>query len=903
MSSKSDSKGSKVGLSMLFDGIKKVDSFVGDNFSKPLLYGFILIAVAFFFSMNVRLESARLNVAEDWAEDTMYNQMMGQVEMQLAQDPEFSALPPEMQQQRIESELMNMVDDMGDQFNEQVEMQADMIRQHFQNEHGTTYLLGIDPYHFLRRTENFYNHGSIGDEVINGTDYDIYMHGGVGSERSKYGDLLEPIGALFHRINLFFNADADIMHSVSLVPPVIFSLSVIFAFFIIFMFTKSYLASFFTSLFLGITPGIVHATSAGFFDTGFFEIFFPMLTLFLVLKMFREKNTYKKLGWVIVTSFSFLLFRIAWEWWYTFVIFQGVLAIYVAYLILEYILLTKKDVKLIHDKKIIKKNFKNTILTIFFFFTFTFLIIGTYDNNYSLLDFTGLDRVLDRVEISDPTRGGRLWPNVYTTVAELNPGNIGQAIDSLGGEIFFGLSLFGILALFFDAFKNKDSSKLIVGLFLSSLVAGGIYTLLEGTRFIRLLLPYLVLSLGFAFYYIKELLTHFVNEYNPEWFNKNHKKLAVYLPMIIFLFLAVIPMHSEAMVQARQNVPQMSDGWYNSLEYIRDNTDENAILMSWWDFGHWFKGVARRAVVFDGASQNSPVAHWVGRALLSDHNESYGINRMLACGTRNSAFDTLYDELDEDFFEAMDVLENLIMMNKSEARSYLEDNFSSEFTEKMLDETHCKDREMYVIASEDMIGKSGVWGHFGSWNFTRSHIWNSYNSNRRNIDSFIQSVTSVTDIDDQEAVDIYNELSMMTNDQAQEWISPWPSFMGPESSCQKSGNMLQCQEGLEINLENKSESIISVQGGVMQPHSIFYYDYDKEEFNEVIIDEDSDFSVSLINDSDSYSAVIGNKEVIGGLFDKLFFHSHLEEIGNYELFNEDRSIVGGRIYYWKVTWN
>ncbi|MFW6007699.1 MAG: STT3 domain-containing protein [archaeon] len=903
MSKKTDKQDFELDMSMLKNSFKKVNSFIDNHFSKQILFGIILISIAFFFSLNVRLESIRLGAADDWARDSVYNQFKQQIEMQLSQDPEFQSLPSEMQNQRIEAEFKRSLDEMGNQLQQQVDSQSDMIRKHFQNENNTTYLLGIDPYHYLRRTENILEYGHIGDFGIkeNGTPQDMLMHSGVGSDAKI--NLLEYTGVLFHKINQFFNSGADLMYSISLVPAVMFSFVVIFTYIIIFLFTKSYLASFFASLFMGLTPGMVHATSAGFFDTGVFEIFFPVLSLMLVLLLFREKNTYKKIGLALLNGVIFGLFYLGWSaWWYAFTIFLGSLFIYVLYLIIEYFLVTKKDIKLINDKKVIKKNFKNTLFTILLFLVSSYLAIGFVSGNFSPSVLFNLNRLTGRLEISSPTRGLNIWPNVFTTVAELNRGSIGQAVSSLGGEIFFYLSFFGIIALFYDAFKNKDSSKLAGGIFLASLIAGGIYTTLEGVRFIRLLLPFLIISLGFAFYYIKQLLSYFIDKNKPDWFKRKHKLIALYIPLIVIFLLAIFPMYSQAYSQAKGNVPQMTDGWYTSLEHIEENTDDGALMFSWWDFGHWFKGVAKRPVLFDGASQNSPVAHWAGRALLSGHDESYGINRMLACGSRNSAYDTLYEETN-DSFEALKLLENLIMMNESEARGYLNSMFNSEFSETMLNETHCKDREIYIVASEDMVGKSGVWGHFGSWNFTRSHLWNTYRSNRRDIQSYLDNLSDKINISDDEAVDIYYELSGMTQDQAQEWISPWPSFMGSEKSCSKNKNLLSCQEGLEINLNNLSDSKIRAQGREMQPYSIFYYDYEDEEFKEEILNKDAPFSVSLINESNSYSTAIGDNEVIGGLFDKLFFHSHIEEIGNYELFHEDRSIIGGRIYYWKVNWD
>jgi len=44
----------------------------------------------------------------------------------------------------------------------------------------------------------------------------------------------------------------------------------------------------------------------------------------------------------------------------------------------------------------------------------------------------------------------------------------------------------------------------------------------------------------------------------------------------------------------------------------------DSVVNSWWDFGHWFKVVAGRRVLFDGMTQNTPYAYWMAQVFLSD---------------------------------------------------------------------------------------------------------------------------------------------------------------------------------------------------------------------------------------------------------------------------------------------
>src|SRR3989338_9936500 len=109
--------------------------------------------------------------------------------------------------------------------------------------------------------------------------------------------------------------------------------------------------------------------------------------------------------------------------------------------------------------------------------------------------------------------------------------------------------------------------------------------------------------------------------------------------MFVLLFAAFpgIGLNSNVIQQSenivRNDVPLINDAWYKALTRINENSQEDAIITSWWDFGHHFKVIADRAVTFDGTTQSTPQAHWVGRLLsTSSEKEAIGILRMLNCG-------------------------------------------------------------------------------------------------------------------------------------------------------------------------------------------------------------------------------------------------------------------------------
>ena len=115
----------------------------------------------------------------------------------------------------------------------------------------------------------------------------------------------------------------------------------------------------------------------------------------------------------------------------------------------------------------------------------------------------------------------------------------------------------------------------------------------------------------------------------------------------------------------------MNDAWYNTLTFIEENSDEDAVINSWWDYGHWFKAVAKRRVLFDGKTQNSPIAFWMARVLTTDdEKEAVGILRMLDI-SKNEAFDLL---MSNGFSnpKAINTLQDVVKLSESEAREYLQ---------------------------------------------------------------------------------------------------------------------------------------------------------------------------------------------------------------------------------------
>ncbi|MBI4153092.1 hypothetical protein HY497_01095 [Candidatus Woesearchaeota archaeon] len=354
--------------------------------------------------------------------------------------------------------------------------------------------------------------------------------------------------------------------------------------------------------------------------------------------------------------------------------------------------------------------------------------------------------------------------------------------------------------------------------------------------------------------------------------------------------------------QGVNSVPSMNDAWYDSLTNIKDESKPDAIITSWWDFGHWFKAIADRPVTFDGGSQNRPQAHWVGKLLLTpDEKVSFGILRMLDCGA-NKAFDEV-DSVLHNIPQSIDLINTIIIKDRDGASAILQsEGFTTEKIERVLQYTHCTPPEGFVIASDDMVGKGGVWGHFGAWDFKRAEM-----------------VFKIRPLDRASALDILQSQFNLSPDDAEktyadiisedpnQWIAPWPGYIGGFNECAADNATISClvstQSGSFPLLvdRNTMNATIPTKEGVLYPDMLVYVTNGKVQrkaFSQPTIG----FSVMLLPSGDGFVALLASPLQAGSIFSQMFFY---EGVGLrcFEPFDSRQQITGGKIYVYKVNWD
>ncbi len=869
-------------ISLDFKGIA---NFFVQN--KKWLIPLFIILLTFSVSFYFRTMPQRMPIAEEWAENSVYSFYKNQLNSQILS--QYPNLPEANRNTMVEKQFNEILKTNGEAIKQQIKGGAEQYRNFFRDDAGTLYLLGIDPWHYYRMVSNVLEYGHQGTTFKDGQSWDIFFVApeGRGAEKEFHAYF----GAFWHRLmNLF--GDYPLMYTFFFVGAIFSALSVIPAFFIGKRLTGNNVGGFFTALMIAVTQFFVARTTGESSDTDVYVVFFPLLITWLFLEAFGTKKKWWRYTSVISAGLMTGVFSSAWlgGWWY---IFEFLIATVILYLV--YLIFLKESVK----QRAFKFNFGETVKSAEFRHAFVIVAVYAAVSAISVvllqgwtIFYLGLLGPLSFLQLKNVAVES-LWPNIYTTVAELNFVPLSAVIGQLGGKMLFYLAIIGIVftALRKNEFGERDIK---IPILLTMWFIASMFATTRGVRFVLQATP--VFSLAFGAF------AGITYGYATKWIAsglKLSKKINAPIVFILLLLLMIQPVQAGYR-QAYQSIPSMNDAWYNALQKIDKEAAENTIITSWWDFGHWFKAVAKRPVTFDGAAQTSWGAYWVGHSLItSDEKNALGILRMLDCG-QDKAFNEV-DKIVNDTPKSVDILNEVIIVEKEEAIKLLKEKyqFTNEQIAAVLKNTHCQPLpEAYYIASEDMVGKSGVWGHFGSWDFYKAEMWQRVHDQEH--DEAIKILKEPKyGLAAEQAEQYYTEIKSTPADR---WLSPWPGFMG-QISCMKKEEQMQCQfpagQGAAVLLIDLKENTANIptNNGFAYPNSLVYAtktEIVEKKFNENL----AGFSVIVTPDE---RVIISDPRQAKGMFTKLFyFKGH--SLKCFKPFDQQEG-NSGRIYTYKVDWD
>src|SRR3989344_460582 len=900
-------------------------------------YGFLLlILIPLLLSTWIRMQPEKLTSVEKFAEQRVQEQIRTVVAQDLIKNnPRVNQLSYRDFYRVVNEEAERKKEQLGVVYDQQLKKMTRELKEYYQDENGDMYLLSIDPYQYLRYTKNVLKNGHHGDEIRDGSWFDAHMRAPLGKPLNF--SAYPYFNAYLYKFLKIFIPRWSVERTLAISQVLLMAFALIIAYFLIRKFAGDFGALAGTVL-LAIQPTLVDRTAGGLADTDMFIILlFFLVILFFVLGF--EATGKKRLIFLSLSGIWTGIFTHVWTgWWLAVYLLVGA---GIMYSIVLYIVERKRTEKIGKEISADKGAYKNKELTkdaakaTGWFFILTIIFVSLFRGR-RFLEYLEILFVMPFYYIRNireaAVKTGSLWPNVYTTVSELAKVSARDIIKELGGIIFILLFFAGIALLIWFVLRQrkkqqaeqrvKENNRRLTGILVAIITllwgVGMLYTAQKGGfRFISMVIPPLTLGFGFAAGLMLKGILQQTKKIVPEE-SVFYQPVKIFGALIFILFIGwilgfvVVSPFCTGMCKTSNNVakyyiPFIDDGWYNALTKIKQESSPDAIINSWWDFGHWSKYYADRAVTFDGASQNTPQAYWMGRALITDNEkESVAILRMLNCGAQ-TGFE-LIENKTQNQIRAMQITNTILFQSNDQIRATLrEKGFEEPVIEKVMERMFCNPPESYVITSGDMISKSVVWGYFGLWNLEKALlVQEAKDLPKQEAINFMKQTLSYNE---EQAQRVYGELSKLdTDNKVKQWIAPKPVYT-EQGLCKPTAEKTKIL--CKINGYGSDEIFFEIDVTTKEVYSMYNKRIEKPKA--ILWTDETGFHEKTFPDGKMTGAVIllEEKGIYGihlveypfhkSLFNKLMFLDGAD-LEHFKLFDKEKSLMEGKIRVWKVDW-
>ena len=854
------------------------------------------------------------------------------------------------------------------------------IKGDYVDSSGLPYFSEMDSYYNLRLTENYVDHGYVGDiKYDNGTQMDMHRYAPDGNVINYELGIVYVTSFIHDIVNQFFGHHG-IREVAFWTGAFVASLAVIPAFIFARRLTNDW-GAIAATLIIVLAPNYFAHTFPGFFDTDMFYYIFSLFFIFFFVECIRTDNLALKVIYAVLSIVSIGLFSQSWTGYIFYVGLMGIFA--VVYLIACYIFNIGEDNQDQYSNKlswfIHQKELQSIILL---------LVIGAI----GLAIFRGVDTVigifgslLNLLSLQSTARVVGGFPNVLISVAEMQMPNLlgagmGSAflansngvVNGLGGISVMFAGLIVLYILVSRAFKLRKSNapkdikskpskgnrvsaaqkiddqnkfKLSIGqldnlgstsdeitqnkrliiLYSCLFLVWTLITILavtRGSRFITtIVLPFGLMTgifIGFATDYIKNKLN------NDNWLtvivilcaalaaypltqinltyglvllvafmaiglvsihvlkpNKSADNTSIpvkkYIAIALIVLALVSPTVCGAYITANQVVPGTNDAMWNSMTWINQNTENNTVITSWWDFGYLFEIAADRQVTFDGGSQSGDRAYWLGQAMTtSDLQYSAGIFRMLdSSGTKPQQ--DLYN-VTGDYGKTTEILKEILPMTAKNASDTLVNKYhlTNEQAQEVVNGTHpANPRPVTFVASSDMLQKAGWWSYFGDWNFTNQSSKN-YNYHVPNQQITVEPGTTGK-------LSLYNNSGLLVNAVIQRGTGN-NSTTAYTEAINTYNNSAIILNGTPYNPLNISHMIVIEDGYLVKNESV----------GDV---KDANYTLFLMGEKNKYTPILMDNKLSNSMFTQLYLLGGANQ-NIYEMVHMENGVS-----LWKINFN
>lgn len=392
----------------------------------------------------------------------------------------------------------------------------------------------------------------------------------------------------------------------------------------------------------------ISRTTAGFFRHEQIAIPFLTASFYLTVKSIREKDLWKS---VVLSGFSGLFLAISAGTWAGFRqlydVYPLVLFIFMLFKKAElrdvislglppvYVLLASISLPSLSSRSVVV-SVESTLVWAVLAASVVYIIFQKYKKEVDvripaaigflavLLFFflTGTYKPLTERLLRVVFPGVKLPPgNVVETVAEHAPGSTIGYFNFLLIPIAFGLSLMA-----WEMWKDKAHILILINAIVSLYFAESI------TRLPPLAAPFAGLGIGYITMRIAGL-----TESRAESAKRISKLLSkkgrpsrrrilsnLMLPSILIALLLIAPISVSAYLsyEASRTYPLgFEEGWEKVFSWLRNNTENGTVVVSWWDYGYWIQLGSSRVTLADGLTINSSQIREIAYAFSGNEEE------------------------------------------------------------------------------------------------------------------------------------------------------------------------------------------------------------------------------------------------------------------------------------------
>jgi hypothetical protein len=625
------------------------------------------------------------------------------------------------------------------------------------------YLGDFDSYLWLRHARNYLRTGTACDAVVDGACRDTYTNAPVGA-RTPYARSLHVAAiVVLHDVITWFRPTHPLPASASVVPVIAGVLGVLPAFFIargLAGTTAGAVAAVLTAL-----HPLVLARTIGS-DNDVWNVVLPLYMVWAAMGALAAATSLRGALWAGLAGVAVSLQAWAWRGWlFSYMVLMVGLAGVALAQAAQYGI-RHRTLRIWRAPSLRRVAL---VLVVFYAIAGAGASVAGSEEPYFSIPAKAVGALIGAVAGGTPGEGAAsAWPSALSMVAELAPLRLSRIARVVGGSALFLGSLLGLLLLLLPEDRWRWWHRAILGggalvygygllgmepsragalaLVSAPLGAGllaqgwadeeppaahrgiafvvvvwflaAVATAHDGPRFLLLLVPPFAIACAVGAGRLDTWIRSLIRVM-PGWYR------AVGVAVLGgVLVLALLHPLRWGYAAARSYLPAMDDAWWDALTELRESAHPEAIVHTWWDYGHWVKYVAERRVSSDGTSLLTHVPHWLSRALVaSSEEQSAGILRMLGCGSDATPLQEgmhgAYGKLraaGRDPIRAYEIVSDLVTLDEAAAATYLaQRGFTQGERAGILRSTHCDAPEAYLILSTALVPRRQSWMSFGLW--------------------------------------------------------------------------------------------------------------------------------------------------------------------------------------------